>query len=303
MKKRVILLIAVLMSAAGSGVFAQGSGTAPQVGSKHNYAVTYTAGNSYVWDVTSDFAGNTTVVGTLVTITAGTDDANIDVTWNNAVPGTTYFVHVTETADDCSNRKVLAVTPVNNFTLDIVSVDLDDADTDNEDNYAIVPSSISIDGYDAAASTFTYNYHKDSVFYKITAAGIDLATTDWSPQFTISHEDITGTVVSAGWATAIDGTYTMGLDTDGGVNDLVVETSATTNGEIWIKVVVDNSTLNEGLVANSIVVNLVEDPDDAVDNSNQSGEDENGNDVTSTGNDTRTQIVKARPATSDISTD
>lgn len=304
MKKLSFLLTAVILTAFSFNVLAQGSGTAPTVGSEHNYAVTFTTGNSYNWDVTSDFAGNTSIDGSVVTITAGTNAANIDVTWDNPTPGTTYFVHVTETgADNCSNRKVLAVTPVNSFALDIVSVDLADPDADNGTDYDICAADISIDGYDAGTNSFTYNYHKDSVFYKITADGINLENTDWSPQFTIGHDDITGTVVTAGWATAIDGTYTMGLATNGSVVDIDVETTATTSGEIWIKVVVDNSTTNEGLDANNIVVDLVEDPSSAVDNSDESGEDGNGNDVTSTGNDSRTQTVKARPATSGIATD
>ncbi|AHW61798.1 hypothetical protein FH5T_08485 [Draconibacterium orientale] len=274
------------------------------MGSKHNYAVTFTSGNTYDWEVTSDFAGNTSVEGSVVTVTAGTDDANIDVTWDNPVPGTTYFVHVTESgANNCSNRKVLAVVPVNSFSLDIVSVDLEDEDSDNGESYEICAADITIDGYDSETNSFTYNYHKDSVYYKVTADGINLENTSWSPQFTIAHEELTGTVVTAGWATAIDGTYLMGLATDGTVNDIDVETSATTSGEIWIKVVVDNSTTNEGLDANNITVNLVEDAETNVDNSNESGEDGNGNDVTSTGNDVRTQTIKARPATSGISTD
>jgi len=299
MKKLVILLAAVLLTAISTNVFAQ---EAPEVGSVHNYAVTFTSGNSYDWDVTSDFAGNTSIDGSIVSIASGTNDANINVTWTNPVPGTTYFVHVTETgADNCTNRKVLAVNPVNNFTLDIFSVDLSDADTDKGETNEICAADITIDGYDG--TDFTYNYHKDSVFYKVIADGINLDNTDWSPQFTISHEGILGTAVTAGWATSINGTYTMGLATDGSVNDIIVETTATTTGEIWIKVVIDNSTTNEGLSANDITVNLVQDPNPGTDDSNLSGEDENGNDVTDTGNDARTQTVKARPATTSITTD
>ncbi len=304
MKKLALLFTAVLLTAITTNVFAQGSGTAPEVGSVHNYAVTFTSGNSYTWDVTSDFAGNTSIDGTVVSIAPGTDNANINVTWVNPIPGTTYFVHLTETgADNCTNRKVLAVTPINNFTLDILSVELSDADTDKGEIFEICAADISVDGYNQPTNTFTYNYHKDSVFYKITASGINLNNTDWSPQFTIGHDGIAGTTVTAGWSTSINGTYNMGLATNGSVNDIDVTTAETTTGEIWVKVVIDNATTNEGLTANNIVVDLVQDPSSAVDNTNESGEDENGNDVTSTGNDARTQTVKARPATTSIVTD
>lgn len=305
MKKLILIIATVIFSAVGVNVFAQGSGTAPEVGSEHNYAVTFTTDNSYSWDVTSDFAGNTSVDGTVVTTAAGSNDANIDVTWVNPVPGTTYFVHVTETdgTTNCTNRKVLAVTPVNNFKLDIISVDLDDADTDNGETFEICPSDITVDGYDAGTNKFTYNYQKDSVFYKVTASGINLENTNWSPQFTIDHDGLTGSVVTAGWAAAIDGIFAMGLKTDGTVNDINITPTETTTGEIWIKVVIDNSTTNEGLSKNDITVDLVEDPDNIADNSDESGEDENGNDVTSTGNDSRTQTIKARPSTTSILTD
>jgi hypothetical protein len=82
---------------------------------------------------------------------------------------------------------------------------------------------------------------------------------------------------------------------DDTANDIIVPTSA--NGVIYIKVVVDNAdnlTGNEGLTANDILVTLL--------NTANTSEDGNGNDVTGIGNGSRNQIIKVRPATSDIIT-
>ena len=134
-----------------------------------------------------------------------------------------------------------------------------------------VAANVIVQSYDGSdANDFTYNYQKDSVYYKISADGINLSNTDWSPQFTISHDGHTGSTVTAGWANTIgDATFnSMGLAVDGSANDINVSSSVNSSGEIWIKVVIDNSTTHEGLTANDINITLL-------DGANQS-EDENG---------------------------
>jgi hypothetical protein len=295
MKNLVFLLTAVIITALSSNVFGQGTYIAPEIGSVHNYSVTDN-GNSYSWTVTSDVAGATSVVGTVATFVGSNASAAVQITWVNPSIGSTYYVHVTETdGNGCSNRKALAVVPVNAFELEIVSVDLSDEDTDNGQNDSICAAGVIVQSYDGSdANDFTYNYQKDSVFYKISASGINLTNTDWSPQFTISHDGYSGSTVTAGWANTIgDASFnSMSLATNGSANDIDVSSSVNSSGEIWIKVVIDNSTTHEGLTANDITVELL-------DGANQS-EDENGNDVTDIGNGSRNQVVRARPATSDI---
>jgi len=300
MKKLVLFFAAVFITAVSANVFAQGTGEAPTVGSIHNYGVTFTSGNSYDWDVTSDFAGSTTVNGSVVSIAAGTDAANVNVTWVNPVPGTIYFVHVTETgADNCTNRKVLAVTPVNQFALQVVNYNLSDGDT-SAVNPQICPADITVDGYNSVTNTFTYNYHKDSVYFMIEASGINLDNTDWYAHVTIDTTTLNTTPASitAGWSNTLTGTYTTGLVVDGSVsasNKIHVESATNNSGIIYLKVVANNSTLNEGLNLNDITVTLLDGTDQS--------EDENGNDVTNIGHVYRVQTIKARPATTGIVTD
>lgn len=309
MKKIVLLLTAAFLTTINANIFAQsaGTGVAPAVGDVHTYSVTLNAGNTYAWDITDDIAGTNSVAGSIATLSSsgGEDINSIDITWVNPTIGTMYYVHVTETdGNGCSNRKALAVSPQNMFQLEIVNVDLNNADDPNGEDSEICPADVLItaytgdnDGTLAEAQEFTYDYQRDSVFYKVTATGINLNNTDWSPQFTIAHDGISGTAVTAGWATSIDGTYTMGLAVDGSTNDIDVLTSQTTSGEIWIKIIVDNAdnaTGNEGLAANDVTVTLLGGADES--------EDENGNDATSLGNGSRNQIISVRPATTGIST-
>lgn len=299
MKKLAFLLTAVLVIALSSHVFGQ-SYIAPHVGDEYTYKVTAPGTNTFAWDVTSDVDGNTSVVGTVASFADGTDDAaSVQITWDNpATDGTVYYVHVTVTSNGCSNRKVLAVVPVNAFVLDIASVDLTNADEDNGEDYSICPADIEVTAYNGSTNTdFNYDYGRDSVYYKISASGINTTTTGWSPQFTIGDDDISGTVVSAGWSTSINGAFTNLTNLDGTTaNDIDVSAG---NDAIWIKVVIDNADTNgsgnEGTTANNILVTLLDDEN--------TSEDGNGNDVTNLTNASRNQIISARPTVSDIITE
>ncbi len=295
MKKLILFVCLFVAVGISANVMAQGTGVAPQVGTTHAYSVTNpTVGNDYLWSVTSDFAGSTSVVGTVATLSA-TTGSSINITWVNPVPGTTYFVHVVETAtatSGCTNRKAIAVTPVNSFALEIVNVN--SGDVEQAEDASVCPANVTITSF-TAPQTFVYDYDAVVFYYKITASGINTTNTGWSPQFTVGTTNTTGATVTAGWATSIGGTYTDLPHVDGTTaNDINV---AANNPSIWVKVTVDNGaspTGLEGLTAQDVTVALL--------NAANTSEDANGNDVTSIGNGSRNQVVKARPDTQGITT-
>ena len=127
MKKLVFLLTAVIVTGFCSGVLAQNTGSAPIVGSSHDYWVnassettqTSGSGNTYAWWVSTNTADLTVPVtaSTDFTVNSGTygadgaeDNFTIDITWNNSAVGNTYYLVVKETdAEDCSNIKAMVV--------------------------------------------------------------------------------------------------------------------------------------------------------------------------------------------------
>lgn len=263
------------------------TGENPYVGAKHSYMVDDHAGSTYAWSVTTDFQGNVDASG-VVTFSATTGHS-IDITWDSPALGTTYFVHVIETnGEGCSNRKVLAVNPVNGFVLALASVNaadevLDDSLGKELDQCA---PAVTVDGYDSGTNKFTYGYGTNTFFYKVTATGI--GNSGWSPQFTIATTDAEATYVAT-WGTTSAGTGNSIDHLDGATaNDINV---AGGNTSVWIKVVVTNA---EGVNDNPIVVTLLDGAD--------TSEDEFGNDVTSVTGSAATQSVKARPNTSGITT-
>ncbi len=297
MKKLILLVCLFVGIGMSASVMAQGTGIAPQVGTTHTYSVTAHGANTFAWSVTSDAPGLTSVVGTVASMSA-TTGASITITWDNPVIGTTYFVHVIETADGttCVNRKAIAVKPVNAFVLTVASVDLTDADTDNGETYKVCPPDVTVTSFTgpaggtvAEAKNFVYDYSASVLYYKITASGINTTTTGWSPQFTIGHTETTGATVTAEWSTSIGGTYTTGLNVTGTANDIIVPA---TNPSIWVKVTIDNGTSAaglEGLEDQVVTLTLL--------NAANTSEDENGNDVTALTVANRAQTVNERPAT------
>ena len=299
-----VVLLGVSVNVMGQG----GTGIAPQVGTTHPYSVTPNGSNTFSWDVTTDFQGalsvktNAPTSGTVATLSA-LDGASITITWVNPIVGTTYFVHIIETADGttCVNRKALAVKPVNAFVLTVASVTLTDAD-DQGDAYKICPPIVTVSSFPGTAGTtladaqnFVYDYDASVIYYKITASGINTTLTGWSPQFTIGHTQTSGASVTAGWSTSVGGTYTSLTNLNGSTaNDIIVPAN---NPSIWVKVTIDNGTSTAGLegtadqVATLTLLNAV-----------NTSEDANGNDVTALTVPTRVQTVNARPATTPITT-
>lgn len=295
MKKFLLIFAAVVLTAFSADVFAQGTGVAPAVGSIHNYSVAPTTanGNTYTWLLTTDANGLVAAGAGIATLSSsgGVDVSDIDITWVAPVIGTTYYLHVVETATvangGCSNHKALAIKPANLFALQIENYELTDA-KDTIQDYSICAAEVLVQGFNGSndgslsdAQDFTYNYQKDSVYYRIYPTGINTTNTAWNAAVSLTY--------------AAGGTATYFYSTNG-TNYNAVPVSGVIpvsegNDEVFVKVVINNSTTYEGTVAKNVTLTL-----------GAASEDENGNDATSLGNISRNQIVKARPATSAIGT-
>lgn len=126
MKKLVFLLAAVFFTAMSANTFAQGTGTAPALGSTHTYKINggvAVSGNTYAWSVDKGTLGTPAEV-TDYTFGATTDAPSIDIAWPaTATLNTNYYLKVVETvtATGCSNEKVIKIVPTNPFYLAISS--------------------------------------------------------------------------------------------------------------------------------------------------------------------------------------
>lgn len=291
MKKLVFLLTAVFLTAISVNVFAQGTGIHPAVGSTHAYSVANNASSSYVWTVTTTADGSGTDLLIAGTVVSGSSILNtIDLTWNNLSIGNSYYVHIVETGvNSCTNHKVLAVEPKNQFEMDIANVDNAEGGlVTNFSTCAPAVTNISWNGSSPVtagnATDFSYDYGTVTFYYKVTATGI--ASTDWVPVFTINHNSAGS--VTAEWATTIGGSYTTGLATDSSVNSFTVTgTAAGTADVFFVKVIVVLGTADEGLTARDIEIDLDE----------LESKDEYDNVVTSTNTDTIDQTINQRPST------
>lgn len=300
MKKILYILALVAFMGISANTFAQ-TGIAPEIGSDHTYTVANHTGNAYAWFVTADEKEGAAAdligsgPGAIVTGTSATN--SIVLTWVNPVVGTTYYLHVVETASvangGCTNHKVLAITPVNGFNLEIIAVAEATPNNALAIDYSVCADDVSVSDYNGSlpaanlidAQDFTYVYGTNTFYYRIKASGI--GSNGWSPQFTIARTD-GAAIYDAEWATAIGGPYsTVDLATNGDVNDIDVDPG---NSFIWVKVVVTNA---EGVNNNPVVVTLLDTAD--------TSEDANGNDVKTITTPTSTQTIKGRPNTGGIS--
>ncbi len=287
MKKLVFLFIAVLLTAASANVFAQGTGVVPGIGSEHVYSVTANATSTFAWDVTSDPQGTTSVIGSVASFVSGENTNSVTIRWNNPSIGSIYYVNILETVDStgCLNRKALAVTPANLFELEIENFAYND-DKDTGAVYEICSADVLIASYDGSndgtltdAQDFTYNYQKDSLYYRIYPIGINTTNIAWNAEISVANDSGTQSLY-----------YSMDNSTYSAVPVTGIIPVTAGNSEVFVKVVIDNSTTNEGTTSNNVTTSLI------------SGTDGNGNSATDLGNGNRLQTVKARPSTSDIIT-
>ncbi|WP_321348054.1 hypothetical protein [uncultured Draconibacterium sp.] len=303
MKKLVFLLTAVVVTAFSSSVFAQGTGGAPIVGSSHDYWVnassesnqTSGVGNNYTWWVSTNTADLTDqeVAGTDFTVNSGTyagvggeDNFTIDITWNNSAVGNTYYVVVEETdAEGCKNLKAMAVQPVaSDFALQFVALAAN-GDAGNDLDRCAPDIAIS-----ASGTTISYDYGSDTLAFKLIATDIYSA---WD--FTGTFDNTLGTATptlqyQVGGTAGAWSVFTSG-------DAVTIPYNATGTEDVYVRVVVDNGTSEEGTSAQTVELTL----------SNVTGtgnvavtEITDASDADITASPVQTQTVKARPATSGI---
>lgn len=283
MKKLIYLLTLVAFMGISANTFAQGTGIAPEIGSTHNYKITNTDG-TFQWFVTENatetFANN--IIGNGV-VTGSSTANNIDLTWVNPVSETTYFVHVIHDVDGCKNHKVIAVTPINSFNMQVIAIAEAAPTVALATDYSVCMGDVTVSGYNgsspaanlADAQDFTYDYKTTTFYYKITASGI--GTNGWNPEF-----DINGANAVATYGTTIAGATNALAATDGTLNKNL---PFAYNDVVYVKVVV---TGTDGSAANPVVLTLSNTSTDSKSN------------LVKTISEASTQEVKARPATSVI---
>ncbi len=301
MKKFALLLVAVFFTAFSSSVFAQG-GTEPSIGSTHQYWVNGTfdapstgASSNYTWWISTDESNlltptaNTShfsVTGGAAynTATVGTSGGNgIQLVWNPVSAGKTYYLVVKENDGTCDNIKAVAIQPKNNFEIVFAALDENDTYTDNPERCA-PDIAVTADG-----TTISFNYGSDEYIYKISSKGL---YSDWTFNYAFTN--------SLGTATPV-----IAYSTDGSAYSTVNESGTgisvdpDTNGQktVYFKVTLTNGT-EEGLSGQSMALTLTNISDGINEPAKiykSNGTDEFDGDVK------QTQTVKARPATSPIS--
>lgn len=316
MKKLLFLSILAFFALVSANVFGQNTGTSaiyPSVGDINNYSVHLNSGSTYAWSLQATANGggaelfgdtsSTTAVATATT--ASTTSNTVTVTWVNPTVGKIYYLHLTESnTGGCTNRKVLAIQPANNFRLDIANVDLNGDLLNGGTNsvtYSICAPEINTIAWtgtdpvtDATARSFTYDYGSRTFYYKITAKGINFSNTTWTPNITISQTNgqyatvtIDTKVGTAAWVapstilTSTNNTFSPTIPVGAGNDVILVKVTVTNN-------VGNFSNANENLSDNKYTITL------------NSGKDQNLNPAKSLGNTSTTQTQLARPDSGEI---
>jgi len=144
MKFTYLIAIATLMIISVAAM-AQG-GSAPFVGSTHEYKVTPGAsGNAYTWVISGGAGSSGYTINSATSGTTGTGEITLSITWNTA-SATDYTISFTETTPapaSCSTVKEIDVTVgTNNFDVNIGS--LTDACNNNSGSVSPADSATSI---------------------------------------------------------------------------------------------------------------------------------------------------------------
>lgn len=307
MKKLFYLLSFVAFIGLSGNVFGQNSGTAirPSVGDVFTYSV-LAGSDTYVWTLEDAATGGGTNLFTAAVVASATGASTKDVTitWVNPTVDFVYYLHLVATKNGCTNRKVLAIQPKNNFTLQIVNVDATGStlagplETDNPVCAPAIPNTIAWNGtapvVDGNKTDFNYDYGTSTFYYKITAAGINFANTTWTPSITIAK--VGGTNSTQTIETKLGGLIGAGTWGVGGPTLTVGPNTPTiaadaANTVIWVKVTVSNlvgtpANANQNIVDNDFVFTL-----------ETASKDQHNNQATSLGNGSTTQTQSARPDT------
>lgn len=312
MKKLFTLLSLVVLLGFSVNVMGQNSGTAvrPSVGDVFTYSVVSHGTSTYAWTLEAAPAGGGADLfgATLATATGTTTNATT-ITWVNPTVETVYYLHVVETNSGCSNRKVIAIQPKNNFVLNIANVDASGTDlvgglaTDNPVCAPAIPSTIAWNGSSPVTVTnstnFNYDYGTTVFYYKITATGINFTNTSWTPSITIAKA--AGVNATQTIETKLGGAMTAGTWGTGGPTLAIGGNTPTiaagaANTVIWVRVTVSNltgtpATANENIVDNDFTLTLL-----------PASKDQQNNPATSLGNTSTIQTQSARPDSGAITT-
>ena len=201
MKKFALLLVAVFFTAISSSVFAQGTGTAPSIGSTHQYWVNGTfnsptsgTNSKYTWWISTNadnLLERTTNDAHFTVITANGGAAydteaesknGIEIKWNpSASTESYYYLVVQEIGVDpiCTNMKAVAIRPTNNFSLLFEAIASDGISP--TDNPSRCPADIILT---ASGADIIYNYNTDNFMFKLTSSNL---YSDWSFVGTIAE--------------------------------------------------------------------------------------------------------------------
>jgi hypothetical protein len=310
MKKFFILFAAVLLTAMSVNVFAQGTGTAPSIGSTHQYYVNGTYGSpieagetsTYTWWISTtpaDLSVRTTLTadfdvteGAYNSATLGSaGGTGIEIKWNPTASTTNHYYLVVQeegVAPLCTNLKAVAILPTNNFKLLFEAIASDG--TTLEDDPTRCPAPITLS---ATGATIAYNYGTDNFMFKLTAQDLysswsfvgTIAKTLTSPGFTVEYK-----IGEAG---------TFGAWT--GEPNLTVPSNTAGTEVVYFRVNVDNGTsagtYEENTAAKTITLTL-SDVEDEGGNAVTEITNNNGDNITAT--PVQTQNIQARPATTSI---
>jgi hypothetical protein len=303
MKKLLFFSVFALFIMTSANVFGQNTGSEPSVGSKHQYWVngpigvpTSGATSTYTWWISSTPGDLMTKVTspTEFTATSGYNTGavgqnGIELTWNPTSAGNTYYLVVQEdgVAPLCTNIKAYSIQPKNNFALVFTALNADG--TTPGDNLDRCAPAIALT---ATGTTITYNYGSDNYLFKLKATGL---YTSWS--FGQSLTNSLGAATSvAQYKVGVAGTWANVTA------NITVPANAAGVEEVFVRVAVNNGTTagtsEEGLTAQSMKLTLSA-VKDAGNNAVSIITNNANADITATPE--QTQTVKARPATTGIS--
>ncbi|PXX96178.1 hypothetical protein DF185_20580 [Marinifilum breve] len=274
--KRIRNLCIAIIALVGlsSSAFAQtNSGTTPAIGTPHKYWVNANVdgsiqeegkGNSYTWYLTS------TIDGTAIDIgapgfnefafaedynTATVDLFAVNITWQAASAGSTYYLHIIETDKDngCTNHKAEIITPFSDFQLAIANVTAADLVTAAADDLKVCAPNValSLDG----DGKVEYNYGTTALYYKVDATNIDAA--DYVLGYNIDVNDNFTETVKATYSTDGGVTYSDLINYSDGDDATQPITNTANASTVIIKVELVNGTAFEGITAHDVTVKLV----------------------------------------------
>ena len=281
MKKQILIIAVFLMAAFASVTNSYGQATAlkPSPGTPYTYEVatsglTITGTETYLWYVTEGtnlLTGAHTAATTYFAVGTGTGESiydntvggtdKINLTWNSASVGKTFYLVVVYTAQTTNenattttctvqNMKSYEIVPMNTLELTVTLAKVDGSD--NTD----FPQICAPDVFSAtvtAGTSVNYNYGTMTFYYNIKASGMD---GKWQPKVELNA--LLGNsqaYTDVSWSTNPSGTWTSmtGFSAGGTAQSLsVADEDASVTGENFLVRVVINNAGYETLTPHAI---------------------------------------------------